>query len=72
MQDFRFESAYIFGAICPAEQKSSALIFTSIGAEEMSLHLQEISKRADINTHIVMIMDRSPWLNNMIMSSILL
>jgi transposase len=61
MQDFRFESAYIFGAICPAEQKSSALIFTSVGAEEMGLHLHEVSKTAGINTHIVMIMDRAPW-----------
>lgn len=61
LQDFRFASAYIFGAICPAKQKASALIFTSVGAEEMSLHLEEVSKTAEPDTHIVMIMDRAPW-----------
>jgi len=61
MQDFRFESAYIFGAICPTAQKSSALVFTSVGSDEMNLHLIEISKTADAKTHIVIIMDRAPW-----------
>lgn len=61
LRDFRFQSAYIFSAICPSAQKASALIFTSVGAQEMSLHLQEISKQASSDTHIVMIMDRAPW-----------
>lgn len=61
LRDFRFESAYIFGAICPTAQKTSALIFTSVGAEEMSLHLACIAEKAAPDTHIVIIMDRAPW-----------
>jgi hypothetical protein len=59
--DFRFESAYIFGAICPASQKASALVFTRIGADEMSLCLKEISNTIAENIHAVVIMDRAPW-----------
>jgi transposase len=59
--DFRFKSAYIFGAICPALKKASALIFTGVGAEEMNMHLKEISNTLAKNVQAVIIMDRAPW-----------
>jgi transposase len=59
--DFRFESAYIFGAICPASQKTSALVFTRTGADEMNLCLKEISRTIAENAHAIVIMDRAPW-----------
>jgi len=61
LRDFRFESAYIFGAICPALGKASALVFSGIGADEMSFHLAEISKVVAHDAHAVIIMDRAPW-----------
>lgn len=60
-RDCRFEYAYIFGAICPALKKGSALVFSGVGAEEMSLHLKEISKSLAEDAHAAMIMDRAPW-----------
>jgi hypothetical protein len=59
--DFRFESAYIFGAISPGSAKASALIFSSVGAEEMNLHLKEISHTLAKNVHAIILMDRAPW-----------
>jgi putative transposase len=59
--DFRFKSAYIFGAICPALKKASALIFTAVGAKEMNAHLKEISNTLAKNVQAVIIMDRAPW-----------
>jgi transposase len=42
LRDFRFESAYIFGAICPSSRKASAIVFSQVGSEEMNHLLEEI------------------------------
>lgn len=59
--DARFESAYIFGAICPGLKKGTALVFSRVGSEEMNLLLAEISQNLSLDAHAVMIMDRAPW-----------
>jgi transposase len=59
--DARFESAYIFGAICPSLKKGCAIIFSSVGSEEMNLYLKEISQGLSLDAHAVIIMDRAPW-----------
>jgi hypothetical protein len=41
--DQRTSSAYIFGAICPAEGKGAGLVLPSCNSEDMALHLEEIS-----------------------------
>jgi hypothetical protein len=41
--DQRTSSAYIFGAICPAEGKGAGLVLPSCNSEAMALHLGEIS-----------------------------
>ncbi len=58
--DFRFQSAYIFGAICPALKKASALVFSQVGSLEMNLCLTEISENLPKDAHALMIMDRAP------------
>lgn len=60
-RDCRFESAYIYGAICPTSGKAAALLFSHVGSEEMNLHLKEISNMVAKNAHAVLIMDRAPW-----------
>ncbi len=59
--DFRFESAYIFGAICPASKKASALVFSQVGSTEMNLHLKEISAVLPSDVHAIINMDCPPW-----------
>src|SRR4051794_41497058 len=43
-KDQRTASAYIFGAICPAEGKGVGLILPRCTTEGMTLHLMEISQ----------------------------
>lgn len=57
----RFKNAYIFGAICPAENKAEALVLTTTGKQETEEHLKAISARVNENSHAVLIMDRAPW-----------
>ena len=44
--DQRYESAYLFGAICPARGVGAALAMPYADTEAMQLHLDEISSRA--------------------------
>src|SRR6202040_3706013 len=45
--DQRTASAYIFGAICPADGKGAGLVLPSCNSEAMALHLEEISLAVD-------------------------
>ena len=42
--DQRYESAYLFGAICPARGIGAALALPFVDTEAMQLHLDEISR----------------------------
>ena len=55
----QFLSAYIYGAVCPAKNKSSAIFATEVNAEIMQIHLDYLSK--EIEGHAVVIMDRAGW-----------
>ena len=59
--DQRYESAYLFGAICPAQGKGAALALPLANTEAMQLHLDEISSRVATGAHAVLIFDRAGW-----------
>jgi transposase len=59
--DQRTASAYIFGAICPAEGKGAALVLPRCNTEAMSLHLQEISAAVAPGAHAVLLLDQAGW-----------
>ena len=42
--DQRYESAYLFGAICPARGTGAALALPYADSEAMQLHLEEVSR----------------------------
>jgi hypothetical protein len=42
--DQRYESAYLFGAICPARGVGAGLALPFANTEAMQLHLEEISR----------------------------
>jgi transposase len=60
-RDQRFENAYIFGAVCPAEQKGAALVSTHVNTKVMNLHLQEISRTVAEGAHAVILMDGASY-----------
>ena len=60
-KDQRTASAYIFGAICPAEGKGAGLVLPRCTSESMSLHLAEISYRVAPGAHAVVLVDQAGW-----------
>src|SRR5215210_4843492 len=59
--DQRTNSAYIFGAICPAEGKGAALVLPRCDTQAMSLHLAEVAQAVTPGSHGVMLMDQAGW-----------
>ena len=60
-QDQRYESAYLFGAVCAAEAKGAALVLPHVDHHAMSLHLAEISRTVAQGAHAVVVLDRAGW-----------
>jgi transposase len=60
-QDQRYQSAYIFAAVCPARAEGAALVMPRADTEAMQLHLQEISRTVAPGAHGVVVMDKAGW-----------
>ena len=59
--DQRYESAYLFGAICPARGTGAALALPFADTEAMQLHLDEIARTVARGAHAVLLLDRAGW-----------
>lgn len=59
--DQRYESAYLFGAICPARGVGAALALPFADTQAMQLHLDEISRHVAHGAHAVVMLDRAAW-----------
>ena len=59
--DQRYESAYLFGAICPARGTGVALAMPYADTPAMQLHLDEISRTVARRAHAVLLLDRAGW-----------
>lgn len=59
--DQRTSSAYIFGAICPAEGKGAGLVLPSCNTEAMAFHLAEISRAVAPGAHALVFLDQAGW-----------
>ncbi|MDC2890162.1 IS630 family transposase [Psychrosphaera algicola] len=57
----QFEYAYLFGAVCPRNGRTEALITPYVNKEVMTLHMEQISKATPIGRHAVVIMDGAGW-----------
>jgi hypothetical protein len=57
----RHDSAYLFGAICPAGAVGAAMIMPSANTGAMNEHLKEISSQVSTNVHAVLLLDRAGW-----------
>ena len=60
-QDQRTASAYLFGAICPAEGKGAALVLPRCTIAAMNLHLAEIATAVAAGAHAVLLLDQAGW-----------
>jgi hypothetical protein len=59
--DQRYESAYLFGAICPARGTGAALAMPHANTEAMQFHLDEIARTVATGAHAVLLLDRAGW-----------
>ena len=59
--DQRYESAYLFGAICPARGMGAALALPFANTDAMQLHLDEIARTVARGAHAVLLLDRAGW-----------
>ena len=57
----RYESAYLFGAICPAGGTGAALALPYADTHAMQLHLDEIGKTVAKGAHAALLLDRAGW-----------
>lgn len=59
--DQRTQSAYIFGAICPARGTGAGLVLPRCNTKAMQWHLEEIASQVSPGAHAVLILDRAGW-----------
>jgi len=59
--DQRTRSAYIFGAICPAQGTAAGLVLPRCNTLAMALHLEEISHTVAPGAHAVVLLDQAGW-----------
>jgi hypothetical protein len=59
--DQRYESAYLFGAICPARGVGAALAMPCPDTQAMQAHLDEIARTVAKGAHAVLLLDRAGW-----------
>jgi hypothetical protein len=60
-KDQRTASAYIFGAICPAQGKGVGLVLPRCTTQGMTLHLNEISQAVTPGAHALVLVDQAGW-----------
>ena len=59
--DQRTKSAWLFGAICPAEGKAAGLVLPRCDTAAMTLHLAEVSQMVAPGAHAVILLDQAGW-----------
>lgn len=57
----QFNSAYIFGAVCPSTGNYSGLVLPRVNKEAMALHMKAISEQVSEGKHAVVVMDGALW-----------
>ena len=61
VRDNRHDSAYLYGAICPAHRKGAGVILPAANTEGMNEHLKEISAQVAPGAHAVLVCDGAGW-----------
>jgi hypothetical protein len=54
-RDRRFQSAYLFGAVCPERKTGAAIVMPEVGIEAMNEHLAAISQNVGVGAIAVLV-----------------
>jgi DDE superfamily endonuclease len=60
-RDTRYESAYIFGAVCPARKVGAGIVMPHADTEALNVHLTEISRCVAEGSHAALLLDGAGW-----------
>jgi hypothetical protein len=61
IHDQRTQSAYLFGAVCPARGSGAGLVLPACNREAMQRHLDVIAPQVAAGSHAVLLFDRAGW-----------
>lgn len=61
MRDNRHDSAWLFGAICPARAAGAAIVMPFVSSEAMTMHLAEIATQVGLRAHAILVCDGAGW-----------
>jgi hypothetical protein len=60
-RDRRFQSAYLFGAVCPQRKTGAAIVMAEVGIEAMNVHLTATSETVGVGAIAVLVLDQAGW-----------
>ena len=60
-KDQRYDSAYLFGAICPARDTGAAIVMPYADTHAMQTHLDEIGRHVLPGAHAILLLDQAAW-----------
>ena len=61
VQDTRYMSAYLFGAVCPQRGVGAGLVMPRANAGSLNAHLAEIARTVTPGAHAVLVLDGAGW-----------
>ncbi len=61
VRDQGYQSAYIFGEVCPDRDTGVALALPRVCTENMNLFLAELSSQVPTDAHAVVLLDNAGW-----------
>jgi putative transposase len=60
-QDRRFQSAHLFGAVCPERKSGAAIVMPDVNIDAMNEHLAAISRSVSAGAIAVLVLDNAGW-----------
>jgi hypothetical protein len=61
VQDTRYASAYLFGAVCPQRGVGAGLVMPRADTEGLNAHLAELARTVAPGAHAVLVLDGAGW-----------
>ena len=61
VQDTRYASAYLFGAVCPQRGVGAGVVMPRVNTEGLNAHMAEIARSVAPRAHAVLVLDGAGW-----------
>lgn len=61
LKQLGFESAYMFGSVCPSKGIAEGIVMPKVNTEAMNKHVALLASRLQPDEHAVLVCDRASW-----------